>query len=94
LRTRGDVVEGFVEKPPGEGGLVNGGFFVLSPKCLELIEGDDTAWEQQPLHALASAGQLMAFEHDGFWQPMDALREKVLLEELWQSGKAPWKVWK
>jgi glucose-1-phosphate cytidylyltransferase len=94
LRTRGNVVEGFVEKPPGEGGLVNGGFFVLSPKCLELIEGDDTAWEQKPLHALASQGQLMAFEHHGFWQPMDALREKVLLEELWQSGKAPWKVWK
>ncbi len=94
LQTRGNLVEGFVEKPPGEGGLVNGGFLVLSPKCLELIEGDDTAWEQQPLHTLASAGQLMAFEHDGFWQPMDALREKVVLEELWQSGKAPWKVWK
>ena len=83
----------FIEKPRGDGGLINGGFFVLSPKCLDLIEGDDSSWESAPLSRLASMGQMMAFEHRGFWQPMDTLREKNLLEDLWSSGKAPWKIW-
>lgn len=86
-------VEGFTEKPRGDGGLINGGFFVLSPKCISLIGGDQTSWEGEPLSCLAADGQLMAFEHSGFWQPMDTLREKNLLEDLWASGKAPWKVW-
>ena len=89
----GDKVAGFTEKPRGDGGLINGGFFVLSPKCLELIVGDETTWEKEPLTHLAAANQLMAFEHNGFWQPMDTLREKNLLEDLWSSGEAPWKVW-
>jgi glucose-1-phosphate cytidylyltransferase len=86
-------VLGFTEKPPGEGGLINGGFFVLSPRCLEYIDGDSTSWEGEPLRRIAADGQLMAYEHKGFWQPMDTLREKNLLEQLWQSGKAPWKLW-
>jgi glucose-1-phosphate cytidylyltransferase len=86
-------VAGFSEKPRGDGGLINGGFFVLSPKCLDLIAGDQSSWEGEPLVRLAADGQLMAFEHHGFWQPMDTLREKNMLEELWASGKAPWKVW-
>ncbi|MCR5883064.1 glucose-1-phosphate cytidylyltransferase [Rhizobacter sp. J219] len=86
-------VRSFQEKPHGEGSTINAGFFVLSPKVLEVIDGDDTVWEQAPLRSLAAKGQLMAFEHDGFWQPMDTLREKHLLEELWASGKAPWKKW-
>ena len=89
----GEQVMGFTEKPRGDGGLINGGFFVLSPKCLELIEGDHVSWESAPLTRLAAMGELMAFEHRGFWQPMDTLREKNLLEELWSSGKAPWKIW-
>ena len=93
LTLEGESVAGFTEKPRGDGGLINGGFFVLSPKCLELIEGDSTSWEGAPLTSLAHQGQLMAFEHHGFWQPMDTLREKTMLEELWISGKAPWKVW-
>lgn len=87
-------VDGFTEKPRGDGGLINGGFFVLSPKVLELITGDETVWEQGPLTTLANSGQLMAYVHAGFWQPMDTLRDKVLLESLWDSGKAPWKLWK
>jgi glucose-1-phosphate cytidylyltransferase len=87
-------VSGFVEKPRGDGGLINGGFFVLSPKVINLINGDATSWEGAPLELLASKGELMAFEHQGFWQPMDTLREKVMLESLWESGKAPWKKWK
>ncbi len=86
-------VQSFKEKPKGDGGMVNGGFFVLSPKVIELIAGDVTTWEREPLEKLAEAGQLAAFPHEGFWQPMDTLRDKMLLEELWQSGKAPWKVW-
>lgn len=86
-------VTGFAEKPRGDGGLINGGFFVLSPKCIDLIPGDDTTWESAPLSKLASIGEMMAFEHHGFWQPMDTLREKNLLEELWSSGNAPWKLW-
>jgi glucose-1-phosphate cytidylyltransferase len=93
LERAGDEVTGFVEKPPGDGGLINGGFFVLSPKCLDLIDGGDCRWESSPLRRLASMGQLKAFEHRGFWQPMDTLRDKAMLEELWASGKAPWKIW-
>jgi len=93
LQLDGERVVGFAEKPRGDGGLINGGFFVLSPRCLDLIEGDRTSWEGEPLTRLADMGQLMAFEHDGFWQPMDTLREKNLLESLWQSGRAPWKGW-
>ncbi len=87
------VVRGFVEKPRGEGGWVNGGFFVLAPACLDYIEGDATIWEAGPLTRLAESGQLMAFEHAGFWQPMDTLRDKTQLERLWASGAAPWKTW-
>jgi glucose-1-phosphate cytidylyltransferase len=93
LRLEGSQVIGFTEKPPGDGGLINGGFFVLSPKCLDLIEGDMSSWEGQALSDLAEKGELVAYEHKGFWQPMDTLRDKNQLEALWQSGKAPWKVW-
>jgi glucose-1-phosphate cytidylyltransferase len=93
LQLSGKEVTGFVEKPRGEGGSINGGFFVLSPKCLDLVEGDQTSWEQAPLSRLAAAKQLMAMEHSGFWQPMDTLRDRNLLEDLWNSGRAPWKNW-
>jgi len=93
LERSGDQVTGFVEKPRGDGGLINGGFFVLSPKCLDLIDGDRSSWEGAPLTQLAKTNQMMAFEHRGFWQPMDTLRDKNLLEDLWDSGKAPWKIW-
>lgn len=93
LRLDGTSVAGFSEKPRGDGGLINGGFFVLSPKCLDLIENDGTSWEAAPLVELARRGQLEAFQHDGFWQPMDTLREKNMLEEMWSSGEAPWKRW-
>ena len=93
LQTTDARVTKFIEKPAGDGGLINGGFFVLSPKCLELIEGDDSSWEGGPLRELANQGELMAFEHHGFWQPMDTLRDKNQLEELWASGVAPWKIW-
>mgnify|MGYP000092964269 FL=1 len=83
----------FKEKPKGDGAQINGGFFVLSPKVLDLLENDETVWEQSPLETLAKAGQLKAFRHSGFWQPMDTLRDKVMLEELWQTGKAPWNTW-
>jgi glucose-1-phosphate cytidylyltransferase len=86
-------VTGFAEKPRGDGGLINGGFFVLSPRCIDLIDSETTSWEVEPLAQLAAMDQLRAFRHDGFWQPMDTLREKNLLEELWTSGQAPWKVW-
>lgn len=90
---RNGTVLSFTEKPRGDGVLINGGFFVLSPECIGFIDGDETPWEQAPLMCLASQGQLMAFEHQGFWQPVDTLREKNLLEGLWSSGKAPWKKW-
>jgi len=93
LQMDGQRVAGFSEKPRGDGGLINGGFFVLSPRCLDLIKGDNTSWEGEPLVRLAEMGQLMAFPHQGFWQPMDTLREKNLLEDLWARGKAPWKQW-
>jgi glucose-1-phosphate cytidylyltransferase len=93
LERSGDLVIGFAEKPRGEGGLINGGFFVLSPKCIDLIDGDATPWESDPMSKLASMGEMKAFEHRGFWQPMDTLREKSQLEEMWASGRAPWKVW-
>lgn len=93
LEMTGDRVDQFVEKPPGDNNLVNGGFFVLDPKVLERIEGDSTSWELAPLEGLARDGQLMAFRHRGFWQPMDTLRDKLHLEQLWQTGKAPWKKW-
>ena len=87
------LVTAFTEKPRGEGGLINGGFFVLSPKVIDLIDGDEVIWERDPLQTLAKSIQLKAFQHEGFWQPMDTLRDKTHLEELWQSGQAPWKVW-
>ena len=83
----------FKEEPKGDGALINGGFFVLSPKVLKRISGDDCIWEQGPLKGLALDGNLMAFQHEGFWQPMDTLRDKVYLQELWEEGKAPWKTW-
>lgn len=89
----GDKVRSFQEKPRGDGAMINGGFFVLSSSVLDGIQGDSTVWEQGPLEQLAAQGQLAAFKHTGFWQPMDTLRDKTHLEELWASGKAPWKVW-
>ena len=86
-------VKSFQEKPRGDGAMINGGFFVLSPKVIDYIESDSTTWEQYPLKQLALEEELMAFEHHGFWQPMDTLRDKIHLEELWQSKKAPWNVW-
>lgn len=88
-----DRVTGFLEKPRGDGGLINGGFFVLSPSCLDRIAGDMTTWEAQPLESLAHDGQLVPFVHRGFWQPMDTLRERNMLEDLWTSGRAPWRTW-
>ena len=93
LQMQGQQVSGFSEKPRGDGALINGGFFVLSPQCLDRIAGDQTSWEAEPLAGLAADNQLMAYTHTGFWQPMDTLREKNQLEELWQSGRAPWKTW-
>lgn len=93
LQIAGSEVIGFTEKPRGDGGLINGGFFVLSPGCIDRISDDQSSWEGEPLAGLAQDGQLMAFEHSGFWHPMDTLRDKNYLEELWQTGKAPWKVW-
>jgi glucose-1-phosphate cytidylyltransferase len=93
LNIKDDRVLEFQEKPAGDGAWINGGFFVLEPSVVDLIDGDDTVWEQGPLKKLAASGQLSAFKHEGFWQAMDTLREKNLLEDLWQSGKAPWKSW-
>ncbi len=86
-------VNSFREKPQGDGAMINGGFFVLTPQVIDYISGDQSIWEREPLERLAEEGNLAAFQHDGFWQPMDTLRDKMYLEELWQSGKAPWKVW-
>jgi glucose-1-phosphate cytidylyltransferase len=93
LQLNGNKIESFVEKPQGDGGWINGGFFVLNPKVLEQISSDSTLWEQEPLRNLAKQGELQAFFHSGFWQPMDTLRDKTHLESLWASGKAPWKMW-
>jgi glucose-1-phosphate cytidylyltransferase len=90
-----EIVEGqvqrFIEKPPGDNGLINGGFFVLQPQVIERIAADETIWEQEPLEGLARDGKLMAFRHDGFWAPMDTLRDKNILDGLWASGEAPWR---
>jgi glucose-1-phosphate cytidylyltransferase len=93
LDIAGTKVNAFQEKPKGDGAMINGGFFVLSPQVLSYIADEKTIWEREPLERLAQEGELAAFQHNGFWQPMDTLRDKVYLEELWQSGKAPWKVW-
>jgi len=93
LERAGNQVTGFIEKPRGDGGLINGGFFVLSPGCLDLLKNDQTSWEGEPVTQLAQMNQMMAFEHHGFWQPMDTLRDKNMLEDLWNSGRAPWKIW-
>jgi glucose-1-phosphate cytidylyltransferase len=93
LALEGDRVEHFEEKPQIGEGWINGGFFVLQPEVLDLIHGDDVLWERGPLEALAAMNQLQAYRHEGFWQPMDTVRDRALLESLWQSGNAPWKVW-
>ena len=94
LDMQGTTVKGFVEKPKGDGGWINGGFFVLSPACLDYVQNDASSWEGEPLTRLAAEGELQAFEHTGFWQPMDTLRDKNHLEALWAAGNAPWKCWK
>ncbi len=94
IRYEDDRVLGFQEKPQGDGGWINGGFFVLSPKVGEYIDGDETVWEREPMEQLAEDGQLTVYFHEGFWQPMDTLRDKRHLEELWAENRAPWKVWK
>ncbi|MEA2840919.1 MAG: glucose-phosphate cytidylyltransferase [Methylobacteriaceae bacterium] len=93
LRTEGDLVTGFQEKPSGDGGWINGGFFVLHPRVIDRITGDNTVWEQEPLESLAADRQLGAYRHQGFWQAMDSLRDKRHLEELWAAGRAPWRLW-
>jgi glucose-1-phosphate cytidylyltransferase len=93
LLRAGTAVNGFQEKPPGDGAWINGGFFVLNPRVLDFIDGDQSSWEGRPLEHLAQIGQLEAFEHHGFWQPMDTLRDKNSLEQFWESGNAPWKCW-
>ena len=94
LNIEKNQVKVFEEKPKGDGALINGGFFVLSPKVIQRIAGDNVTWEQEPLNSLAKDGELMSFKHDGFWQPMDNLRDKIKLEELLNNDKAPWKKWK
>ncbi len=93
LSLSGTRVDGFQEKPQGDGGWINGGFFVMSPKVIDYVDHDLTIWEKEPMERLAQAGELAAYYHRGFWQPMDTLRDKQHLDELWSSGKAPWKVW-
>ncbi|NKN34911.1 glucose-1-phosphate cytidylyltransferase [Agrobacterium sp. a22-2] len=93
LKLDGNTVNGFIEKPEGEGGFINGGFFVLSPRVIDRIEDDNSSWEGEPLTGLAEDGELQAFMHEGFWQPMDTLRDKNLLESMWSSGNPPWKIW-
>jgi glucose-1-phosphate cytidylyltransferase len=93
LEFEGDRVLRFREKPAGDGGQINGGFFVADPSVLDLIDGPETTWEAEPLESLARDGELMAYRHTGFWQPMDTLRDKIFLEDLWQAGNAPWKCW-
>jgi glucose-1-phosphate cytidylyltransferase len=93
LSLKGHVVDHFMEKPLGDGGYINGGFFVLSKRVIDYIDGDQTIWEQEPMRKLAADGQMAAYKHDGFWHPMDTMRDKKVLEELWERGKAPWKNW-
>jgi len=93
LDVSASLVTSFKEKPKGDGGKINGGFFVLNPSVIDLIDSDTTVWEQEPLMSLAERGELMAYEHEGFWQPMDTLRDKIHLEKLWHTGTAPWKNW-
>lgn len=93
IQSDGTRVVGFYEKPPGDGGLINGGFFVLSREVIGLIDGDSTVWEREPMTQLAERGQLHAYRHEGFWQPMDTLRDKRMLEDLWDTGTPPWKLW-
>lgn len=93
LNLQGDEITSFQEKPQGDGAWINGGFFVLSPQAIDYIDGDATTWEKQPMEGLARDGQMRAFFHHDFWQPMDTLRDKMHLEELWKSGRAPWKTW-
>jgi len=93
IENDGFSVKGFTEKPKGDGGLINGGYFILDPKVIDLIDDDRTSWEDKPLNSLASSNEMVAFVHNGFWQPMDTLRDKQNLEELWASNKAPWKIW-
>jgi glucose-1-phosphate cytidylyltransferase len=93
LAREGAVVEAFIEKPAGDGGTINGGFFVLSPKVLDRIDGDATTWEAEPLQSLARDGELMAYDHKGFWQAMDTLRDRDQLERFWATGQAPWRRW-
>lgn len=93
INLQGDLITSFQEKPKGDGAMINGGFFVLSPEVIDRIESDSTVWEQEPLNQLAEDDQLMAYRHEDFWKPMDTLRDKNRLEDLWETGKAPWKVW-
>ena len=93
LVLKGSKVSTFLEKPKGDGAMINGGFFVLSPDVMDYIDGDAATWERGPLERLANEGNLAAYQHHGFWQPMDTLRDKLYLEDLWQSGRAPWKTW-
>ncbi|MBW4046351.1 MAG: glucose-1-phosphate cytidylyltransferase [Proteobacteria bacterium] len=93
LDIQGNSVRSFQEKPHGDGSWINGGYFVLSPRVIDYIRDDSTSWEREPMEKLASEGQLSAYRHEGFWQPMDTLRDKTHLETLWQAGKAPWKAW-
>jgi len=94
LMIEGDEVRSITEKPPGDNAFINGGFFVLNPEVIDRIDGDETPWELAPLEGLARDGELQAFRHTGFWQPMDTLRDRTTLENMWASGEAPWKVWK
>ena len=93
LEIENNEVKSFLEKPKGDGQMINGGFFVLSPKVIDLISGDSSVWEKDPLESLAKSGELMLYKHEKFWQPMDTLRDKNFLEKLWLSGEAPWKIW-
>ena len=93
LDIKDNQIKKFTEKPKGDGALINGGFFVLSPKVIERIDNDHSIWEQEPLKGLANDGELMAYKHEGFWQPMDTLRDKIYLEGLLEINEAPWKVW-
>jgi glucose-1-phosphate cytidylyltransferase len=94
VELRGDLVTRFIEKPHGDGAWINGGFFVLSPKAIDFVEGPSTVWEREPLQRLARQGELLAYQHADFWHPMDTLRDRNYLEDLWLRGQAPWRVWK